>query len=157
MLDTAIQQSDKFIPDKRTNTGKPIDLKKVLDLKYNKKLSYQEIGDTLGYSKQYIGRVIKHFKSLSLNPDITETYQNNRVHLLNNVELNLLTKFGDEDKLKKATLGNVAYALQNISNLRRLESNQSTQNIGISIQAKLSKALNQSSRPDESTNIDEDN
>ena len=126
--------------DKRTKNGKPLDLKQAFKLKYEGR-SNKEIGLILGYSDAYVGRALRSFQEIFKHPDIIETYQTNRPDVLSNIELKLLDKLVDEDKLSKASLNNVAYAMTQTSNLRRLESGESTVNIGIAIEAKLAKAL----------------
>jgi len=61
-------------------------------------------------------------------------------------------EYDGEEKLKKASINNVAYAFQNIHNAKRLESGQSTSNIGISIEAKLAKALDKAHKTDDTIN-----
>ena len=60
---------------------------------------------------------------------------------MNGVELKMLENLADDGRLKKASVNNLAYAFQNLHNARRLESGQSTANVGINIESRLSKAI----------------
>ena len=139
MADTALQTPPINI-DGRTKNGKPLDLKQVFKLRAEGKTN-ADISKLLGYSQPYIGKVIKQFKKILKHPDVLDTYNNNRTQVLNSIELTLLDNMVQEDKLQKASLNNVAYAMTQTSNLRRLESGESTVNVGIAIEHKLAKAL----------------
>ena len=67
---------------------------------------------------------------------------------VNEGKLPVLGKLMEEGKLKSASLNNVAYAFQQVMNARRLESGQSTSNIGISIEQRLAKATTKSAEYD---------
>ena len=86
------------------------------------------------------------------HPDVVDTYQSNRNNVLSATELNLVSSLHDKDKLQKASLNNVAYAMTQVANLRRLEAGKSTHNLGVSIELKLSKALAKSKITDQSLN-----
>ncbi len=130
--------------DKRTKNGKPIDLKKVLSLKIEKGMTNVEIAAIVGYSKQYISKILSKFEPMLQHPEILHTYDGNRTHVLNSIELSLLDDLVDEDRRKKATLNNTAYAFSQIQNARRLESGQTTENVGVAVEVKLAKALERS-------------
>ena len=138
--------------DKRTKNGKPLDIKQVLHLKKVNKLTNAQISSLIGYSPQYISKVLKDFKDLLVDPRILDTYDHNRKDILDGIELKLLDDLVDEDKRQKASLNNVAYAMTQVSQLRRLESGQSTSNIGISIEAKLAKALDKAHKTEDTIN-----
>ena len=129
--------------DGRLKKSKPISMVKVVELR-NQGLSFKQIGTLLGYAGAYCFRVYQKFNELLPRPEILEAYSHNRIDLLNSTELLMLENLHDRDKLKDASLNNVAYSLGQVSNLRRLEAGQSTSNVGISIEAKLSKALDRS-------------
>ena len=126
--------------DKRTKNGKPLDLKRAFKLRAEG-MNNVQIGKLLNYSDSYVGRALDNFEKIFKDSDVIDTYQGNRTDVLSSIELKLLDNLVDEDKLKKASLNNVAYAMTQTSNLRRLESGESTVNIGIAIEAKLAKAL----------------
>ena len=58
-------------------------------------------------------------------------YQNNKADILDSIQARLARSMVDEDKISKATLGNVAYAMDKINNITRLEREQSTSNVAI--------------------------
>jgi hypothetical protein len=134
-------------PDKvdgRTKNGKRIDIMQVIKLRDVNGLSYGQIGKHLGYSVPHISRVYRKFKELLPSTEILTTYNDNRTSLLSGIELKLLEQLHKDDKLKDASLNNVAYTIGQVSSLRRLESGQSTANIGIKIEGRLAKALEKS-------------
>jgi hypothetical protein len=59
-------------------------------------------------------------------------YRDNRALIFDGIESELVSLALDRDKHKKATLGNVAYALDKVYNINRLEQNKSTQNLNVS-------------------------
>ena len=128
------------IDGRAKHNGKPLDLKQVFKLRAEGKTN-TEIGKLLNYHHSYISRTIKEFDTLLKPSETIDTYQNNRTHVLNAIELKLLDNLVDTDKLQKASLNNVAYAMTQTSNLRRLESGESTVNVGVAIELKLAKAL----------------
>ena len=107
--------------DKRTKNGKKLDIRKVLKLKDVNGLSFAEIARALDYSEPYIHKVYKAFKSFMPSGEISESYETNRSNLLSGMEYKLLQNLAKEDKLKKASLNNVAYAFNQIHTARRLE------------------------------------
>ena len=143
MTDLATAETNNKL-DGRTKNGKPIDVMQVIKLREVNGLSYGQIGKHLGYSVPHISRVYRKFRKLLPSADILNAYKSSRIDLLNSMELKLLQNLNNEDKLKDASLNNVAYTIGQVSNLRRLEAGQSTANIGISIEAKLAKALDRS-------------
>ena len=115
--------------DNTLDTNYRVDIGKALKLRLDNKLSYQAIGDKLGCSKQHIHQALTPFLKLIDNPEALHAYQNNRANLLDAAEMELLTKIVDPDKLQKASLNNMAYAIGNLNNLSRLERGQSTSNV----------------------------
>ena len=52
-----------------------------------------------------------------------------RIQILTGIEAELLRHLADPDRLKKASINNLAYAFYQINNARRLEEGRSTQNL----------------------------
>jgi len=112
--------------DKRTKNGKKLDLGEVIKLRDVSGLSFDKISAITGYAKPYIHRAYTEFKSLLKDSDLTNVFNENRVNILSSIELNMLQDLGDEDKRKKASLNNVAYAFNQIHTARRLEEGKGT-------------------------------
>jgi len=106
-----------------------LDISRALMLRLNNKLSYQQIANILDAPKSTVHASLKPFIALIENPKAAEAYGDNRAPLLNSIEMGILCKLMDEDKVKKATLGNMAYALDKITQARRLEEGKSTANV----------------------------
>lgn len=127
--------------DGRTKNGTKIDLAKVIQLKEVHNMSYAQIGKQLGYSAPYVMKTYRKFKELLPSVNDSGFYTEHRADLINSVETKMLLEMANEDRLKKASVNNVAYAFQQLHNARRLEQDKSTANVGVSIQSRLSKAL----------------
>ena len=149
-METALTKIDDDKPkvDKRTKNGSKIDILKLVKLRDVHGHSFSEIGRIMGYDPGYCHRVYTDLKQLLPSDGITEAYKDNRVALLNGVEYLLLKDIADKDKRKKASLNNTAYAMGQVSNLRRLESNQPGQILGIGVEVRLTKALERAGNND---------
>lgn len=117
-----------------------IDIAKALKLRIQNKLSFGEIADQLGCTKQGVQQALSRFNSLIADPDEVEAFEEQKPQILSSLEFKLLQKFVDEDTLQKASLNNAAYAYSQIFNANRLTRGQSTENINI---AKLDIDLEQ--------------
>lgn len=114
-----------------TDTHPPneIDVAKALTLRLTRGLTYQEIGDKFGVSKQAAHQALSKFTKLIDNPQLVKSYKNNKADMLEALELELVIDLADKDKRDKASLNNIAYAVKNINEMIRLERGQSTQNV----------------------------
>jgi len=117
-----------------------IDIRKAFNLKFVKGRTYQEIADKFGCSPQSVHKALSKFKVLIEDPKIIETYRANAGKVLNAVEFKLLENLVEQNKLKSASLNNVAYAFQQIHNARRLEEGLSTGNLAINVEKCLTQA-----------------
>jgi len=109
--------------------ARKFDTAKALELRLKKGLSYADIAKYFGCSKQAIEQgLARYTKLLRDNLDI-EAYEVSKADILSNVELTLLNDLVDQEKREKATLGNVAYAIDKINNINRLQRGQATANI----------------------------
>jgi transcriptional regulator with XRE-family HTH domain len=109
--------------------ARKFDTAKALELRLKKGLSYADIGKYFGCSRQAIEQGLsKYTKLLHDNLDI-EAYEVSKADILSNVELTLLNDLVDTEKREKATLGNVAYAIDKINNINRLQRGQATSNV----------------------------
>ena len=108
-----------------------IDPLEVYKLRQQHQLSFRQIADITGNTP---GGVHKSYQqlldTLGTRHDI-DAYSNARAQLLGAVEHRLVASIVDPDKLEKASLNNVAYALTQVHTMRRLEQGQSTNNIAV--------------------------
>ena len=115
-------------PKLATGRGK-VDLGRALKLRLYNHLSYSEIGKQFDVTGEAIRQALLPFKKFVENPEALTSYKNEKGAILEGVEMALLNNLLDEDKVKKATLGNVAYAFDKISQQGRLARGESTANI----------------------------
>lgn len=106
-----------------------IDITKALELRVKRHMSYSEIGKYFGCTKQAVQNSLKRFVPLLLGAHELAAYKGQKADILESVEATLLNDLVDEDKRKKASLNNTAYALSAVSNMTRLEKGQSTSNV----------------------------
>ena len=124
-------------PAKARHKNRKWDRATALQLKLQRGWTYREISTHLGVAESSIKEGLASFHQLldQIQDGVSlDTYTRTRRELLTAVEMQLLMDLTDADKRKKATLGNVAYALQHVHSIRRLESGQSTENISIIMQ-----------------------
>ena len=109
-------------------------LTEIFKLRFKNKLTFKEIGKIYNVSPQAIHQRIKSLIKLLNNPDLDQAYADNRVDLLNSAERILLSTLIESDKLKDASLNNVAYSLKQIHDMRRINADLSTGNEAIKIE-----------------------
>ena len=114
------------------STGR-VDVAIALELRLKKGKTIQEIADHFGVCKQAVSQRLRAFMGILQTPDALKAYQNSKTDILSAVELKLVSQLLDGDKLKDASLNNVAYALQNVFNMNRLEQDKSTSNIALAL------------------------
>jgi hypothetical protein len=108
-----------------------LDLQKIVNLRLKNKLSYRQIGAMCGVSKDTIKDRLRPLKRLLANPEAVENYRENRADYMDVIEHKLATQILDEDKLKTASVNNIAYAMAQLNNIGRLERGQSTANVQV--------------------------
>ena len=114
---------------KATALAPRIDRSKALELRFKKGLSFKEIGNYFGVSEQAVHQSLKAFKNLLSDDADIKALRVSKTELLDVAELTLLNDLVEPERRKAASLNNVAYALQNVNNMNRLEKGQSTANI----------------------------
>ena len=120
------------LPETTNNRGK-IDINLAIQYRYKNQLTYQDIADRFGVTRQAIEQRLARVTKLIGDPEENQAYDNNRAYFLNGIERQLLNQIVDKNKIKKATLGNVAYAVDKVNNILRLERGQSTLNQAVQI------------------------
>ena len=122
------------LPSKRQRVrlkGKKLDVGRAYELRYGRGLSYATIGKIFGCTDSVVHSALKRFEALIGNPEELRAYDENRPQLLAAVERTLVEDISDEGRRAKASLNNVAYALTQVSNLRRLEQGKATSHVAI--------------------------
>ena len=125
------------VPKKRGR--KPIiDVAEALRLRLVHKLPYSTIASYYGVSDRAVRKALKRFLDLLEAPEVLEEYENVKAQLLSSAEMMLLNEIVRPEKLKKASVNNLAYAFERVFNANRLERGKSTQNISY---AELTKEI----------------
>lgn len=111
------------------SSGK-IDVAKAIELKLVKNLSNADIAKHFGVTPQAVQQRISKFEKILKNPEELKAYRKYKVDILESAEMALIRDLLDGKKRKAASLNNVAYALQNVNNIARLEKGEATEIIG---------------------------
>ncbi len=111
-----------------------VDPLKIYQLRVEQGLSFKEIAKITGVTKSAIHQRWHRLLSVLPNKQEIQTYIDNKPTVLQGAELAMVGSLLDQSKIKKASLNNVAYALTQVSQLRRLEEGKSTVNIGLKTQ-----------------------
>lgn len=106
-----------------------VDVKKALELRRLKHMTFPDIAKIMGTTKQAVQQALKRFDKILLPAEQLEAYRGHKSDIMESVEFELLNEVIDSDRVQKASLNNVAYALGTIGNMTRLEKGQSTTNI----------------------------
>ena len=107
-----------------------LNLSNLLKLRYHNKLSFSEIGKMYGVSKQAIHQAIGKLAKLMDRPELLEAYNDHKVEILTAAQLKAIENLIDDERLKKASVNNLAYTIGTLGNEIRLEKGQMTQIIG---------------------------
>jgi hypothetical protein len=114
--------------DKLPQSAK-VDIKKAVRMRYKNGMTYQQIGDYFGVSKQCIFEQLGPIANLIKSEGQVESYTENQVDILQGLLLELTSDIADKGKRSKASLNNAAYAFDRIFNALRLLQDKSTANI----------------------------
>jgi DNA-binding transcriptional regulator GbsR (MarR family) len=102
---------------------------KVLNYYFDRNMKQADICRALNLSKQYVSDILKPFKDIRLDDQVLESFNKNRTKIYDSIELLLSSEMTDRERIKKASLNNVAYTAQVMNNINRLEKDLSTSNI----------------------------
>ena len=112
-----------------------IDLTEAFKLRYKHGLSYQQIADRFGVTKQAVHQRLTNISQLLPNHEEIETYRQSKAQMLDALEYKVYNEMLDPEKLKAASFNNLAYGFQNISTQNRLEKGLMTEKIDITVSA----------------------
>jgi predicted DNA-binding protein YlxM (UPF0122 family) len=107
------------------------DTAKVLELRFGKRMSYQEIAAFLGVHPSAVHTRVKRFIRLFGELGDVEAYRENEVKLLDAASYRVITHLLEPETLKKASANNLAYVFTQLFNARRLLRGESTANVGL--------------------------
>jgi hypothetical protein len=102
-------------------TRQKIDVKKAFILRYVKGFTESEVARELKVARASINYALKPFKGVIEHFQPGQVYRDNKPVILDAIEMSMVSLLTDKAKQKKATLGNVAYALDKVNNINRLE------------------------------------
>ena len=125
---TVLEETDA-LTDKTKVKLTADELRRAYDLRYKNKLSYGEIGKQLDRNKSTIYDALKRFELVLGDKAEVETFKEHEAHLIDGARWKILCNLSDDDRLKKASVNNLAYAFQSMYNAQRLERGESTSNI----------------------------
>lgn len=108
-----------------TNVNEPIPIERLIELR-NKRLSYEEIGRIVGCSKINVWSRIHGWIE---EQEEVEEYKKNESHVLNLIRFKITKSITDDD-IKKAPLRDRIVAFGVLYDKYRLETDQSTANVG---------------------------
>lgn len=97
---------------------KRIDVSQALKLRLVNGLTYQQIGDMIGASATGVFKSLRKFEHITRDPDTYRAYADNEGTVLQAVEGMLVSELGNTDRLKKASINNVAYAAKQLNDMR---------------------------------------
>ena len=110
---------------------KKIDVERALDLKFNHGLSNREIAEYFSCNPGSVSERLKSFvANLPTIPEI-QALDSSRLDLLKGTYYANLSHLSHPDKLKAASLNNIAYSVSQLHTQLRLEEGKSTSNINL--------------------------
>ena len=101
----------------------------ALEMRLKQGKTVREIAQHFGVSCPAVYMRMRDFRKLLDSPQAIQAYESVRSNLLTAVELKLIQELLTDGKLKDASANNLAYALTQVTNMRRLNDDKSTVNI----------------------------
>lgn len=117
-----------------TTQTRKIDIALAVRLRLKDGLTYEQIAERFGCTRQSVSAALERFTCLTENPAQLEAYRANKLGLFETVEQALLERLLKEATIGRASVGDLARAMDTIAKHVRLLSGQSTQNIGLLVQ-----------------------
>jgi len=122
------------------NAYKKIDIAEAFKLRFKNNLSFRAIAEVFNCDPSAVYKALEPFTKLIKNSQDTSIYETNKAGILNSVQFEIVKQMVNKDKLKSASLNNLAYAASQVDNMIRLEKGQPT-SITESLDADLSGLL----------------
>jgi hypothetical protein len=105
------------------------DIATALKMRFINRMSYGQIGDALGTSKQNVHQRLQRFLKLIDEPQALEAFESFRGDILSSAELTLIELLVDPKNTAEANYGELVKGFKEIFTAGRLARNQSTANI----------------------------
>jgi predicted DNA-binding protein YlxM (UPF0122 family) len=129
-MEQTLEQVDRTIDKAQKHKGY-VNVSEALKLRLKHNLSYEELGERYGVTKQAVHQALRKFSIIIDRPESIGDFNAVRSDVLTAVEFKLIESLLDQEKHKDASLNNVAYAYQTIFHANRLEKGESTNNISL--------------------------
>ena len=111
-----------------------INVPEALSLRIKDGLTYEQIGAKFGVSKEAARQALLKFTHIAESPEILEAYRQQKLAVFETVEKALLERLLREITDGRASVGDLARAMDVLTKNIRLMTGQSTQNIGLLVQ-----------------------
>lgn len=112
-------------------------LARIVELRYDKGLSYGEIAQLIGAPEQTIRDWIKPFRSILDNPDEVRTFKQNEAEFLDGIRWllhnGMVTQLTDPERVRKLDFSRLSWAYATLYDKSRLERGESTVNANLSL------------------------
>ena len=119
--------------------GHAVDIKRAVQLRL-KGMTYPDIAKIMGVTKQAVHKALLPLANILAKTEHLPAYQANKADIIDNLQAEMARNLVDPEKIKKATLGNVAYAMRQLNDIGRLERDLSTSNVAY---ADLTKTIDE--------------
>ena len=117
-----------------------VDVMEAYRLRVSAGLTYQQIGDLQGVSKQAVSQALYRFRDSLPSTDEIAKYEHAKSSLMSVVEERLLASCGDEEAISKSSLLDRSRAFKALHTSLRLEKELSTQNVSTKMSLLISQA-----------------
>ena len=139
-----MQTLTKAEKDKRADK---INIAEALKLRYENRLTYQEIADRYGVSKQTIHQRLSTFIDKLNDVADKDSFDKIEGRITRSVKWKYYNHLLDDATVKASSANNAAYVIQGVNSVQRLNEGQSTENLSIkSITADLSRQAEELSK-----------
>lgn len=121
----------------RTTRGRPrkgeekIDLPKCWAMRFQKRMTYDQIADHFGCRKSAVARACRKLARLLPDPEEVAAFRETKGDMLEATQYQLMATMLNQAKLRKATLNQTAFAFSKVSEQLHLERGESTANHAI--------------------------
>lgn len=116
---------------KRGGSEPTIDFKKVFKWYFFEGVAPGDIAKRQNVTPGAISHALRPYKELLINKDLVKNHEHNRQNKLTIIESLLTQNLINPEKLKDASLNNIAYAFRQVFDAGRLERGQSTANLSL--------------------------